>query len=287
MLLTGFDPLDTALGKNSRKGSALDAGAEPTPPKKPRQLPPVPSTGLVSYALDEEEDEEDREEKLGGEQEQDDDDMSVGTDSEKSVNHDIRPAEFSIIRSAEEEDGSSPQDPAGSAEFPFAPLARAPTDPHTQHLPRQPIHVLSQEHLSAAAAVAAASEASPPENVDSESLPHAQMDSNSPSKPTEDVSLPVEPPGLCSMALQEKVDREVRRMRLDISYDPNRAIQDNKSFRNPRYVDVVAVLNQFYRLLSFSIYEKLISFLNIDEKGTNFASVSQQRNQLILFMIYT
>nr|CAH8843366.1 unnamed protein product [Trichobilharzia regenti] len=64
--------------------------------------------------------------------------------------------------------------------------------------------------------------------------------------------LPPEPTGHCSMVLQERVERAVRRMRLDISYDPNRAIQDNKAFRNP------------------SIYEKLIDFLKIDEKGSNF-----------------
>ncbi|CAH8529709.1 unnamed protein product [Heterobilharzia americana] len=68
----------------------------------------------------------------------------------------------------------------------------------------------------------------------------------------EEIQLPSEPVGHCSMLLQERIERAVRRMRLDISYDPNRAIQDNKSFRNP------------------SIYEKLIDFLKIDEKGTNF-----------------
>ncbi|KAH8860233.1 SAP30-binding protein [Schistosoma japonicum] len=68
------------------------------------------------------------------------------------------------------------------------------------------------------------------------------------------VQLPPEPTGHCSMVLQERVERAVRRMRLDISYDPNRAIQDNKAFRNP------------------SIYEKLIDFLKIDEKGTNFST---------------
>ncbi|CAH8842834.1 unnamed protein product [Trichobilharzia szidati] len=67
-----------------------------------------------------------------------------------------------------------------------------------------------------------------------------------------EIQLPPEPTGHCSMVLQERVERAVRRMRLDISYDPNRAIQDNKAFRNP------------------SIYEKLIDFLKIDEKGSNF-----------------
>uniref|UniRef100_A0A0X3NFE3 SAP30-binding protein n=1 Tax=Schistocephalus solidus TaxID=70667 RepID=A0A0X3NFE3_SCHSO len=67
-----------------------------------------------------------------------------------------------------------------------------------------------------------------------------------------EVQLPPEPPGLCDEVLQQKVDSIIQRMRLDITYDPNMKIQDNKHFRNP------------------SMYEKLISFLKIDEKGTNF-----------------
>ncbi|BHF59471.1 SAP30-binding protein [Sparganum proliferum] len=74
-----------------------------------------------------------------------------------------------------------------------------------------------------------------------------------PEKPSQvEVQLPPEPPGLCDEVLQQKVDSIIRRMRLDITYDPNMKIQDNKHFRNP------------------SMYEKLISFLKIDEKGTNF-----------------
>ncbi|VDK73143.1 unnamed protein product, partial [Dibothriocephalus latus] len=74
-----------------------------------------------------------------------------------------------------------------------------------------------------------------------------------PEKPSQvEVQLPPEPPGLCDEVLQQKVDSIIQRMRLDVSYDPNMKIQDNKHFRNP------------------SMYEKLISFLKIDEKGTNF-----------------
>ncbi|VDD77529.1 unnamed protein product [Mesocestoides corti] len=68
-----------------------------------------------------------------------------------------------------------------------------------------------------------------------------------------DVTLPPEPKELCSMHLQNVVESTVRRMQHDIGFDPNRMIQDNKAFRNP------------------SIYKKLISFLDIDEKGTNFS----------------
>ncbi|TNN10374.1 SAP30-binding protein isoform 1 [Schistosoma japonicum] len=57
------------------------------------------------------------------------------------------------------------------------------------------------------------------------------------------VQLPPEPTGHCSMVLQERVERAVRRMRLDISYDPNRAIQDNKAFRNPRFVNICTNIN--------------------------------------------
>ncbi|VDM21335.1 unnamed protein product [Hydatigera taeniaeformis] len=69
-----------------------------------------------------------------------------------------------------------------------------------------------------------------------------------------EVSLPPEPKELCSMQLQNTVENTLRRMQHDIGFDPNSVIQDNKAFRNP------------------SIYKKLISFLDIDEKGTNFSS---------------
>ncbi|KAL5112050.1 SAP30-binding protein [Taenia crassiceps] len=69
-----------------------------------------------------------------------------------------------------------------------------------------------------------------------------------------EVALPPEPKELCSMQLQNTVENTLRRMQHDIGFDPNSVIQDNKAFRNP------------------SIYKKLISFLDIDEKGTNFSS---------------
>ncbi|KAL3313246.1 SAP30-binding protein [Cichlidogyrus casuarinus] len=69
---------------------------------------------------------------------------------------------------------------------------------------------------------------------------------------TEEVCLPHEPSDQCSFELQEKVEKTIRRMQYDLSFDLNKTIQDNKAFRNP------------------SIYEKLISFLGINEKGTNY-----------------
>ncbi|XP_077978336.1 SAP30-binding protein-like [Glandiceps talaboti] len=65
--------------------------------------------------------------------------------------------------------------------------------------------------------------------------------------PTEDIQLPPEPPGRCSNHLQDKMTSFFRR-----GSDLNGMIQKRKDFRNP------------------SIYEKLISFLGIDEFGTNY-----------------
>ena len=48
------------------------------------------------------------------------------------------------------------------------------------------------------------------------------------------VTLPPEPTELCSMHLQNTVENTLQRMRHDIRFDPNRVIQDNKAFRNPR-----------------------------------------------------
>lgn len=54
--------------------------------------------------------------------------------------------------------------------------------------------------------------------------------------------LPPEPSGHCSMELQEKVEKVIRKMHYDISYDLNRDIQDNKAFRNPRFVILIVLL---------------------------------------------
>lgn len=68
---------------------------------------------------------------------------------------------------------------------------------------------------------------------------------------TDGVKLPPEPPGLCSPALQESINKLYQR-KIERGYDFNAVIQSKKSFRNP------------------SIYEKLIQFCAIDEHGTNF-----------------
>lgn len=66
-----------------------------------------------------------------------------------------------------------------------------------------------------------------------------------------DVQLPPEPSGKCSNKLQEKITKFYDRM-LREGLDLNDAIQKRKDFRNP------------------SIYEKLITFCGINEKGTNY-----------------
>lgn len=69
--------------------------------------------------------------------------------------------------------------------------------------------------------------------------------------PLHNVQLPPEPPGRCSKALQDKVIallQKEERLGLDL----NQHLQGRKDFRNP------------------SIYEKLVTALNLDEFGTNF-----------------
>lgn len=63
----------------------------------------------------------------------------------------------------------------------------------------------------------------------------------------EQVTLPPEPKGRCSKKLQDKIAKYYRK-----NLDMNASIQNRKDFRNP------------------SIYEKLISYLGIDELGTNY-----------------
>lgn len=65
---------------------------------------------------------------------------------------------------------------------------------------------------------------------------------------SDEIQIPPEPPGKCSESLQRKIEESLQRK----NYDLNRIIQSKKHFRNP------------------SIYDKLIDFCRIDEKGTNF-----------------
>ena len=68
---------------------------------------------------------------------------------------------------------------------------------------------------------------------------------------TEGVKLPPVPPGLCSAALQDNINRLYEK-KVKYNFDMNATIQNKKAFRNP------------------SIYEKLIQYCGIDEHGTNF-----------------
>ena len=65
-----------------------------------------------------------------------------------------------------------------------------------------------------------------------------------------DVRLPPEPEGRCSKSLQEKILKMYERKMGGM--DVNEYVQKKKNFRNP------------------SIYEKLVSYIGIDEHGTNF-----------------
>ena len=65
------------------------------------------------------------------------------------------------------------------------------------------------------------------------------------------VRLPPEPEGRCSRSLQDKISRMLEKKKLS-SLSLNDHVQRKKDFRNP------------------SIYEKLVSYCNIDEYGTNY-----------------
>lgn len=90
----------------------------------------------------------------------------------------------------------------------------------------------------------------------------SSVESNSPSsvtaadqvetvkEPSDGVKLPPEPEGRCSKSLQEKVAKMMAKKNSGMNV--NDYVQKKKEFRNP------------------SIYEKLVSFIGIDEHGTNF-----------------
>ncbi|KAL3843114.1 hypothetical protein ACJMK2_021066 [Sinanodonta woodiana] len=69
-------------------------------------------------------------------------------------------------------------------------------------------------------------------------------------KSFDEIELPLEPPGKCSKHLQDKISRLFERKREGVNLSAS--IQSRKDFRNP------------------SIYEKLVDFCSIDEKGTNY-----------------
>ncbi|TPP39738.1 SAP30-binding protein [Fasciola gigantica] len=217
--------------------TSTSASTESKIPKKSQLVAP-PS--LVSYAIDD----DDEPTLLSDEGTSD-----VGSDHSKrsEQNKETEETGLDVVM-------DTSASPVATEDFPFINLDEPPTILSSEHqISKEPIHVFSQDHLQNLPVTS--------EVIPEQDSTWAQSDlSEKQGNPSvlEEVQLPPEPTGHCRMELQEKVDREVRRMRLDISYDPNRAIQDNKAFRNP------------------SIYEKLISFLNIDEKGTNFPQVSCQ-----------
>ncbi|CAH8500407.1 unnamed protein product [Schistosoma intercalatum] len=200
--------------RSDNKHAENDTNNSSVPTKKARLA--IPS-GLVSYAIDE------------------DDDEHTVLDTDQNTDSDG------------ENDPKSKGDHGfhlGSMDIPLDNSGGPPTIFSSD----QPINILSQNqvHIS-----------EPVNDVKNPNLITIEAKAESPTlteRLIQAVQLPSEPTGHCSMVLQERVERAVRRMRLDISYDPNRAIQDNKAFRNP------------------SIYEKLIDFLKIDEKGTNFST---------------
>ncbi|XP_074660328.1 SAP30-binding protein-like isoform X2 [Tubulanus polymorphus] len=67
----------------------------------------------------------------------------------------------------------------------------------------------------------------------------------------DDIEIPPEPPGKCSRHLQEKISKFYEKMK-HTGQNLNHTIQKRTDFRNP------------------SIYEKLIDYCHINEKGTNY-----------------
>lgn len=80
-----------------------------------------------------------------------------------------------------------------------------------------------------------------------------------------EIEIPPAPAGRCSQSLIQKINDTREKMRLDPHFDINLAIQGNKAFRNP------------------SIYDKIVDFLGIDEKGTNYPPVSYAIGSLLFW----
>lgn len=84
-----------------------------------------------------------------------------------------------------------------------------------------------------------------------EKAEHLAASISNPTPDTEMPQLPPEPAGRCSNKLQEKIMKLLEKKHRE-NLDLNTNIQKRKDFRNP------------------SIYQKLVEFLNINEKGSNY-----------------
>ncbi|OON18336.1 HCNGP-like protein, partial [Opisthorchis viverrini] len=225
------DPLEVDMLQTISEAADIAA-------KKPKMSA---AASLVSYALDEDEDDEDQSALTEEEEENSSHfaDFIKPLDKPDLVHYSVNAENDTSSSHLELEDRDIADTENQST------LLMGSTHQTIQ----QPIHVPSQEQLR----MPQISDTQPKDpSPTSQPVFEPSYDRSKIKQLLEEVELPPEPSGHCPMKLQERVDREVHRMRLEIDYDPNRAIQDNKAFRNP------------------SIYEKLIAFLNIDEKGTNF-----------------
>lgn len=107
------------------------------------------------------------------------------------------------------------------------------------------IKPLTQEPVISDITAASKSEEQP------EKAEHLAASISNPTPDTEMPQLPPEPAGRCSNKLQEKIMKLLEKKHRE-NLDLNTNIQKRKDFRNP------------------SIYQKLVEFLNINEKGSNY-----------------
>jgi len=99
-------------------------------------------------------------------------------------------------------------------------------------------------------AASSAGSGSPSSLIDTE-IKEPSTSSSTVSARYADVRLPPEPQGRCSKSLQEKIARMIDKQERE-GWNLNEHVQRKKEFRNP------------------SIYEKLISYIGIEEHGTNY-----------------
>lgn len=84
---------------------------------------------------------------------------------------------------------------------------------------------------------------------------------------------------------QKKFEEYYKRFK-KTGIDQNALIQELKDFRNPWYKRFHLLLFEIILFFYFSMYEKIISHLDIDEIGTNFPQVNFDFYFYIIYLNY-